>query len=312
MKLKVNDYNGRLDIYLSSQVDKSRSQIQKIIKKDQVFVNGKLASSHYNLKNNDIIDINFKVIKKNNTLPTKEKIIKDYEIVADTENYFIINKPAGLIMHGGEHITETTLIDLLLKKFPKLKKVGEDPFRPAIVHRLDKEVSGLVIIPKNNEFFEYIKECFKKRKVKKIYTALVHGQIVKDNDIIKFPIERSSSGYKMAALPITAKGEKNLEGREAITEFKIIKRYINYTLLSVGIKTGRTHQIRVHLSAYGHPVVGDDLYSTKKVKEQNKKLNLGRIFLVANKLEFKDINDDKVNFQIDLPLELKNILKIIK
>jgi len=119
----------------------------------------------------------------------------------------------------------------------------------------------------------------------------------------------------MAALPVTDRAKKNIEKlgvRRAITEFKVIKKFINYTLLKVKIKTGRTHQIRVHMLSYGHPIVGDDLYSTKKTREQNKKLNLGRIFLVADKLSFSDLAGDRQTFVVELPEELEEVLKKVR
>ncbi|MCK4554834.1 RNA pseudouridine synthase [Candidatus Parcubacteria bacterium] len=235
-----------------------------------------------------------------------------YQTVFENNNFLVINKPAGLLVHSANHIKEPTLADQLLKKYPELIKIGEDPIRPGIMHRLDKQVSGLMAVAKTQVAFDHLKKQFQDRTIIKIYTALVYGKIEKDEDEINFPIQRSSKGHKMAALPLTTKGKFTEEGRQAITEFEVIKRFINYTLLKVKIKTGRTHQIRVHLAAYGHPVVGDDLYSTKKTKEKNKKLNLGRIFLVANKLSFIDLNGKQKTFKIDLPEELKNFLKKIK
>ena len=235
-----------------------------------------------------------------------------YQTIFENTNFLIINKPAGLLVHGADHIKEPTLADQLLKKYPKLAKVGEDPCRPGIVHRLDKQVSGLMAVAKTQTAFDHLKKQFQDRTIIKIYTALVYGKIEKDEDKINFPIQRSSKGHKMAALPFTTKGKLTKEGRQAITEFEIIKKFINYTLLKVKIKTGRTHQIRVHLSAYGHPVVGDNLYSTKKTREKNKKLNLGRIFLTATELSFIDLNEKQQIFKIDLPEELKIFLQQIK
>jgi len=235
-----------------------------------------------------------------------------YKTIFENKKFLVINKPAGLLVHGADHIKELTLIDQLLKKYPSLKKVGEDPVRPGIMHRLDKQVSGLMVIAKTQPAFEHLKQQFHERKTIKLYTALVHGKIDKDEAEINFPIQRSSKGHKMAALPLTTKGKPTEAGRQAITEFEIIKRFINYTLLKVKIKTGRTHQIRVHLTAYGHPLVGDDLYGTRKTKEKNKKINLGRIFLVATELSFLDLDNKKHTYKIDLPRNLKNFLKQLK
>jgi 23S rRNA pseudouridine1911/1915/1917 synthase len=261
-------------------------------------------------------------------------------ILCENNDYLIINKPAGLTVHGGPHINEPVLTDWLLEKYPELKDVGEDPYRPGIVHRLDKEASGLMIIVKNNPTFEYFKKQFQNRTIKKEYIALAFGQIKKDEGIIDFPIVRSSQGHKMAAIPkstqksteeiiegpeekeehagrsISNRAKGNLKAleksREAITEFFIIKKYINFTLLKVKIKTGRTHQIRVHFSAYGYPLLGDNLYGNKKSKVKNSKLNTNRIFLIANKIGFIDNQGEKKEFEIELGPDLKEILTKIK
>jgi len=244
-------------------------------------------------------------------------------IISETKDYLVINKPAGLAVHGGGNITEETLADWLQEAYPKINEVGDDTLRPGIVHRLDKEVSGLMVIAKNNKSFNNLKNQFKERQITKEYTALVHGQISKDFGLIDFPLTRSSDGYKMAALPSGSvdllsrrhprgRDQGNIKSwfksREALTEFEVIKRFINYTLISVKIKTGRTHQIRVHFFAYGHPLVGDNLYCTKKTKDKNAKLNLGRVFLMANHLAFKDLNGDDQDFQLALAKDLETAL----
>lgn len=254
------------------------------------------------------------------------------QIIKETPDYLIINKPANLIVHGGPGIEGKTLSDYLLIEYPQLKDVGEDPIRPAIVHRLDKEVGGLMIIPKTNSSFNYFKEQFKKRKIKKEYIALISGAINVNEGIIDFPIKRSSQGHKMAAIPKKIKGlenENNLEdenisnrmkgsiealkkSRQAITKFQIIKKLINYTLVKVNISTGRTHQIRVHFSALGHPLLGDNLYGNKKSKLQNKKMNMTRIFLMASDLSFINPQGEKESISINLSPDLEEILKKVK
>ncbi|MCK9438712.1 RNA pseudouridine synthase [Patescibacteria group bacterium] len=305
------------------------------------------------------------------------------QIISDQKDYLIINKPAGLIAHGGKGIKEKTLSDWLIENYPEIAKVGDDPERPGIVHRLDKEASGLMLIPKNNEAFEFFKNQFKNRKIKKEYLALVYGKIEKEYGVIDFPIKRSSQGFKMAAIPspknenelellrsgrgeyanyleeynkINQEGEtkneeeaeinkenkteKETEGaqgdvgekteekkmnnrargglkaleksRQAITEFKVVKKFINFTLVRAIIKTGRTHQIRVHFFAYGHPLLGDNLYSNKKSKIKNQKIKPGRIFLIADTLGFKDLNGDWQEFKIEMDENLEGILDRIK
>jgi 23S rRNA pseudouridine1911/1915/1917 synthase len=245
------------------------------------------------------------------------------EIIKETEDYIVLNKPAGIAVHGGGNIKEPTIADWLISYYPKIKKVGDDPIRPGIVHRLDKDVSGLMVVAKNNKSFDNLKNQFKEREINKEYLGLVHGKLSKDGDSINFPIKRSQAGYKMAAIPMNSddllsrrhpRGRDlgNIDGwfksRTAITEFTVLKRFINFTLVQVKIITGRTHQIRVHFSAYGHPLVGDDLYGTTKTKLKNKKLNLGRIFLMANHLSFKDREGKTQDFKIDLAPELSTAL----
>jgi len=245
-------------------------------------------------------------------------------IIFEDDNYLVINKPAGLTVHGGPHITETTLADLIIKKYPDIKAVGDDPVRPGIVHRLDKEVSGLMVIAKNQVSFSHLKSQFQEREIIKEYLALVYGAIETEVGEINFPIKRARSGHRMAALPANLDKlwdrsrpknrdqgnlDAQLQARPAITEFKVLKKLVNYTLLEVVIKTGRTHQIRVHFFAYGHPLVGDNLYSTKKTKIKNQKINLGRIFLVSKRLAFRNLTDEQLDFSVDLPPELQEALK---
>ena len=319
LKIKSEQAGQRLDKFLVENLsDFPRSQIQKLIKQGNVVVNEGKISSHYKLKEGDrvkIIETGFAAAIGSSTEALSQAVIPDIKIVAETDDYLVVNKPAGLTMHGADSIEGKTLADFLVEKNPEIKKVGEEQNRPGIVHRLDKEASGLVAIARTQDFFLNLKEQFKKRKTEKEYTVLVYGRTDKEEDKILFPIKRAQDGYRMAALPVTDRGKENsvkLGVREAITEFKIVKRFINFTLLKVKIKTGRTHQIRVHMFAFGHPLVGDNLYSTKKTREQNKKLNLGRIFLVADKLSFYDSAGDRQTFTLELPKELKEFLTVCK
>ena len=237
---------------------------------------------------------------------------KTLEKIFEDENYLVINKPAGLLVHGSEQIKEKTLTDMLITDYPDLVKVGDDPSRPGIIHRLDRLASGLLVIAKSQRSFDDLKNQFQKRTIKKLYIALAHGRISKDEGEINFPIERSTKGYKMAALPLTCNSEKNIKGHRADTYFCITKRFKNYTLLEIKIKTGRTHQVRVHLSAYGYPLVGDEVYGTRKTRIKNKKLGINRLFLVANELEFIDLAGNVKSFKVDLPEDLKELLVKIK
>lgn len=256
------------------------------------------------------------------TIPTH---VDEIEIIYEDKDFLVINKPAGLIVHKAASNTAKTLVDYLLEIYPELRTVGEDLSRPGIVHRLDKDASGLMVIAKNNNSFSMLKKQFKNRTVNKEYTTLIHGKIIKDDGEIRFPITRAKSGHKMAALPISSNHNKKrlsnrdqgnikakTKAREALTLFTVEKKWPHFSLLSVNIKTGRTHQIRVHFAAYGHPLLGDELYGTPKTKVKNKKFSLGRLFLVARKLSFKDMSGEKKEFQIDLPKPLQAFLNNLK
>ncbi len=316
MIILITEVNSdeRLDKFLtnSGHLSLSRNQIQKLIKQGLITINNQIVLSHYILKPKDKVNIDKnltsdkKSINKKRLASTPGHKIK---IIHETDEFLIINKPAGLAVHG---LNNYTLADWLIEKYPDIKKVGDDPERPGIVHRLDKDVSGLMVIAKTQPAFDNLKNQFQNRTIKKEYTALVHGKIQKDSATINFPIRRARTGYKMAAIPATVKGQPAETGRLAETEFIVLQKLINYTLLRIKIKTGRTHQIRVHLAAYDHPIVGDDTYGTAKTRAQNKKLNLGRIFLIADHLAFTDLANNRQDYKINLADELKNLLKIVK
>jgi 23S rRNA pseudouridine1911/1915/1917 synthase len=301
MKLKAEkeNQNIRLDKFLTANLPQfSRSQIQKMVKNGEILVNGKVVAPHYFLKIDDEIESKT-TNNKRQTTPTSYKLFPTF-LIHETPDYLIINKPSSLAVHPAPGIKEATLVDYLLEKYPEIRQVGEDPSRPGIVHRLDKDVSGLMVVTKTNQAFEHLKKQFQERKVKKEYLALIYGNIEKDEGIIDFPIGRAASG-KMAARAKSAEEE----GKRAITEFQVINRYQNFTLVKASIKTGRTHQIRVHFLAYGHPVVGDKLYKPKKIKLAK----LERPFLHSSALGFYDMANQWVEFKSDLPEKLKNFLK---
>ncbi|MFH1291618.1 MAG: RNA pseudouridine synthase [bacterium] len=232
------------------------------------------------------------------------------KVVDETPDYLVVNKPTGVLVHPTSADEPNTLTKQLLQKYPELKNVGEDKMRPGIVHRLDKDASGLMVVARTQPMFELLKKQFQERQVEKEYLVLVHGKVVADTNEINFPLKRSKNG-RMASIPKTKRGEPTDIGRQSKTEFWVEKRFINFTLLRVKIFTGRTHQIRAHMLAYGHPVVGDLLYYQKK---QSRKWDdkLGRLFLHCVKLGFNDPNGQKQNFELNLQKELKDFLKEIK
>lgn len=228
------------------------------------------------------------------------------DIIYENKDFLIINKPSGLIVHPTTFKEKDTLVDLLVGYCPQIKDVGDDTdMRPGIVHRLDKDVSGLMIIAKTQEAFDYLKRQFKERKVKKEYFALVYGE-VKENGIIDLAIGFSKRKSKIKMTVFSQNKSKS-----AITEYKILKRFSNFTLLKVKIKTGRTHQIRAHLNFIGHPILGDKIYRNKGLERKIKNIRLDRIFLHSFKLGFFDLKNNWIEFEKEMPEELNEIIFLI-
>lgn len=310
----------RLDHFLvKSLPDFSRSKIQTMIKEGLVSVNGKEAAVHRFLKEGDKVEIlkqplelSEKAAKK--ARPKKEfvedpligrGIWKKIKIVDDTPEFLVIEKPSGILVHPTSKGETNTLIDWAVSKYPEIAKIGDEPGRAGIVHRLDKEVSGLMVIPKTLASFENIKRQFKIRTIDKKYIALVYGRVKNETGEINFPISRSVSKSGMfAALPLGSE-----LGKAAKTIYHIKQKFINHTLLEVEIMTGRTHQIRVHLLALGHGIVADPLYKNKGIKEKGVP---ERIFLHAASLAFDDLSGERHQYASELPGGLKDYLKKVK
>jgi 23S rRNA pseudouridine1911/1915/1917 synthase len=225
------------------------------------------------------------------------------KIIYEDENILAVDKPAGLLVHQTEKSGEETLVDWLLENRPEVKGVGDAPeLRPGIVHRLDKDTSGI-------EAFEFLKKQFQNREVKKKYIALVHKNIKNDEGVINLPIGKSKKDFRRR----TAERDLRGETREAITEYKVLERFAaendRYTLLEVFPKTGRTHQIRVHLKALGNAVVCDGLYGPKK---QVCPFGLKRQFLHANAIEFTAPDGSEKAFEADLSEDLVKALESLR
>lgn len=224
------------------------------------------------------------------------------DIVYEDSNILVLNKPAGLAVHKvSPKDPRQTLVDFVLEKYPEIQSVGFDPLRPGLVHRLDKETSGLIIMAKNQNAFEYFQNLFQKREIKKTYLALVRGRLKNKKGRIDLPLGKI--GTKQT---VHLEGKKELKEREAITDYEVIKAFPNYALLQVYPQTGRTHQIRIHLKSIGHPIVCDKIYGGKKMVCPPE---LGRLFLHAQKLEFKNLDGQNLVLEADPPEELTNFLK---
>jgi len=233
--------------------------------------------------------------------PSRPTTLMTPQIVFEDENYLVINKPAGLLTHSalpaGRQApgkNQASLVDWLVVQAPAIKTVGDEPAtRPGLVHRLDKETSGVMIVAKTQAAFESLKQQFANRQVKKEYLAWVYGKIAKDQGEINFSIARSESQARMAARPVSQ------GGKAALTEFLVLERKPHLTLVQAMPKTGATHQIRAHFFALGHPVVGDPLYKIKRYKQQA----VSRMLLHARRLGFRDLTGEWREFVVEPPAE---------
>lgn len=317
IKISLLQSNQRIDKFLAGfNVEKSRASWQKKIKNKEVLVNNKKIKADYILKEDDKIEI-FEVFLKippalfykgGENEPPPSPFLKEgvkIKIIYEDDDVIVINKPVGVLSQKAESSGAPAVSDFLVRHFPKIKEVGEDEQRYGIVHRLDKDTSGIIIVAKNKKSFEFLKEQFKNRKVQKTYIALVYGKVEPKKGIIDLKIGRSKTKPNMQTV-IDTKKKENIKSREALTLYQTIKNYKNYTLLEVQPKTGRMHQIRVHLKALGFPVVGDQKYFFRKYK--NKNLELSRQFLHAGELKIKLLNGRERVFKADLADDLKKFL----
>jgi len=289
----------RLDKFLNNQLpDITRSQIKKMILSGLIKVNDQPRSVHHWLHSGDIISIE----KKSEVKPKKAKIT-GVKILDQTKNFLVLNKPAGLLVHPTDRGENNTLANWLIEKFPNVAKVGDNPLRPGIVHRLDKEVSGLMVVALNQKYFGFLKNLFAERSLTKKYTALVHGQLSNQEGRITSWLERDKKTGLMKVQTAL------MDGKQAHTTYEVIRTYKNYTLVRVQIHTGRTHQIRAHFYSIGHSIVGDKLYRTKDIRKKNKTIDM-RIFLHADFLSWQD--KEKHQYKLTLPKELNDFLKNLK
>jgi 23S rRNA pseudouridine1911/1915/1917 synthase len=232
------------------------------------------------------------------------------KILYEDKDILAIDKPSGISVHADGRSKEKTISDWFVKNYPKAKNVGESIFsegkeikKPGIVHRLDRETSGVLLLAKNQKAFEFLKNQFKSREIKKVYNAIVSGWFKDERGVIDKSIGRSPSDFRRKLAGRGARGEL----REAITEYRVLKRFeapTKFTFLEVRPKTGRTHQIRVHMKFVNHPVVCDSLYDAKGfcLKE------LGRLALHAKSIEFKNLKEEVIKIESPLPEEFKKFI----
>ncbi len=290
MRLVVNSDGERIDKYLALNTDYSREFIGKMIKDGFIKVNDKSVKASYKVCLDDVIDID----ESYKTQSDIEAEDVSFEIVYEDNDLMVINKPSGLVVHPGNGNTHNTLVNGLMMHNKKLSDIGGDD-RPGIVHRIDKDTSGLMLVAKTNKCHELLSDDFKNKRVKRTYIALLKGVFPHDSATIDAPIGRDKNNR--LKMTVTADNSKN-----AVTHLKVIKRYDKYTLVSLNLDTGRTHQIRVHMEYIGYPIYNDPVYTTHEAT------SFGQ-FLHSSEIDFiHPITKEHLHFKADLPKEFSDFL----
>lgn len=288
MEVIVDEENVRIDKYLASKTDYSRETITKMLAEEYILVNGKSIKASYKVKVGDVILIKDGFVKEMSLEATK----MDIDIVYEDEYLMVINKDSGVVVHPGAGNSNDTLVNGLLYYNKTLSK-GEE-FRPGIVHRLDKDTSGLMIVAKYDKAHELLADDFKNKRIHREYIALLDGVFPQKKAIIDAPIGRSKQYFD--------KMEVCKDGKKAITNLEVIKKYKDYTLVKLVLETGRTHQIRVHLAYIGYPVHNDPVYSNKVCTDFGQ-------FLHSAYLKFKHpITGEVLEFNSKLPEEFQTFI----
>ena len=250
--LEVKNEKGRLDKFVSEQIpDLSRTRVKELVKDQNILVNSKVEKVSYKIQAGDKIEVNIPAVKPLDVIP--ENIPLD--IVYEDDDVIVVNKPQGMVVHPAPGHLDHTLVNALLYHTTALAQSPEG-FRPGIVHRIDKDTSGLLMIAKTAKARESLEDQLAHKTNKRLYWAIVHGNFAEENGVIDAPIGRNPYDRKKMAVVET--------GKKAITHFKVLEQFKDYSLIECQLETGRTHQIRVHLDYIGHPVAGDPLYGPRK------------------------------------------------
>lgn len=288
----------RLDAFLSKQEEfSSRSQVQNLINKKQVYVNSQIAKPSYKVKNDDVIGVILS--EEFNVIILPENISLD--IVYEDENIAVINKPKNMITHPTVKETSGTLVNAILYKYGAegLSDVN-GIMRPGIVHRLDRNTSGLIMIAKNNRAHEFLAEQIRTKSAKRKYLAIVHGNFENNTGTINAPISRNpSKPEKMGVVE---------DGKSAVTHYKVLEQFKGFSFVELELETGRTHQIRVHMSHIGHPIVNDSLYNKIPFK-----VKTTQQVLQSYSLQFATLdNNDIINLEIKPDNDIEKVLKYLR
>jgi len=293
MKLITEKKASRIDKYLSEETEYSRSQIQKMIDAEYILVNNKKVKASDGLKIGDEITIKEGFIQPLDLKPEDIAL----KIAYEDDDLMIIDKPSGMVVHPGNGQHSGTLANALVHYTKSLSDVNGE-FRPGIVHRIDKETSGLVIIAKNNKTHELLAADLEKHLINREYIALLVGEIPMDNATIDAPIGRDPKDRKKMTVT-------DMHGKAAITHLKVVQRYQGYTLVQLNLETGRTHQIRVHTKYIGYPVYNDPVYG-KRMSDFGQFLHAGKLVFIHPKTKKEMI------ISSELPSEIKEFLKTLK
>lgn len=295
MVVKVSEEeNLRIDKYLVNYLEYSRSLIAKMIDEEFILVNGKSVKANYIVKNGDEIEI-------------KEGFIEDTDIEAEDipinivyedDDLIIINKESGMVVHPGSGNNHGTLVNALMYHTNDLSDINGE-IRPGIVHRIDKDTSGLMVVAKNNKTHEILSDMLSKHEIKREYIALLKGEFMHDTATIDAPIGRDKLDRKKMA--VTADNSKS-----AVTHLTVIERFKGYTLVRLALETGRTHQIRVHMAYIGYPIYNDPVYSSSKTDEFGQ-------FLHSASIDFiHPTTKEQMHFEAELPIIFKNFIDTLE
>ena len=310
--IKKTFEDKRIDRYLASRLpDYSRTFIQKLIKEGAVLVNGHTVKSSYDIQKGDFIAVHLPVFNENKIIPEDIPL----NIVYEDDYLMLINKPYDMVVHPAGGHPSGTLVNALAFHCQNLSQVN-GPLKPGIVHRLDRDTSGIMLVIKSDAVHSHIAMQFEKRYIKKEYIAVVEGEVEFDSDEIHSPIGRHKNERQKMAV-------RRDIGKEAISIYEVIERFSGYTLVKIMPKTGRTHQIRVHMRSLGHPVVADFMYSNleacylsdllQKEREPGEVPIIERQALHAHRIEFfHPIQNRKMEFQVDPPEDISRLVKALR
>ncbi|MEG1738925.1 MAG: RluA family pseudouridine synthase [Bacilli bacterium] len=300
---KTITINDELSIYVKERLDKtlsivepdiSRSKVEKMIENGAITVNDIIKNGSYRLRENDVINYE---IKEEDVIELKP-LDSGLDIVFEDQNVLVINKPRGLVVHPAPGHYDDTLVNILIAKTQSLSTINGE-FRPGIVHRIDKDTSGLLLVAKNDIAHAFLAEQLKDHSMSREYYAIVEGLILENSGKVIAPLARDKKFRQKMAVNVR-------DGREAVTYFTVLQRFNNKTLVSLKLETGRTHQIRVHMAYIGHPVLGDEIYGKKNQ-------NLGGQILHAYKLNFiSPTTKEEVTVETGLPQYFEDILNELK